>query len=42
VVLMTMGLDSTKEELLTFEMDFLRRGMAIVAFDGPGQGGSGI
>jgi 2,6-dihydroxypseudooxynicotine hydrolase len=38
VVLMTMGLDSTKEELLTFEMDFLRRGMAILAFDGPGQG----
>jgi dipeptidyl aminopeptidase/acylaminoacyl peptidase len=38
IVLMTMGLDSAKEELLTFEMDFLRRGMAILAFDGPGQG----
>ncbi len=38
IVLMTMGLDSTKEELLTFEMDFLRRGLAILAFDGPGQG----
>lgn len=38
IVLMTMGLDSTKEELLTFEMDFLDRGMAILAFDGPGQG----
>jgi len=38
VVLMTMGLDSTKEELLTFEDNFLRRGMAILAFDGPGQG----
>jgi len=38
IVLMTMGLDSTKEELLTFELDFLRRGMAILAFDGPGQG----
>jgi 2,6-dihydroxypseudooxynicotine hydrolase len=38
LVLMTMGLDSTKEELLTFEMDFLHRGMAILAFDGPGQG----
>ncbi len=38
IVLMTMGLDSTKEELLTFEMDFLRRGTAILAFDGPGQG----
>ena len=35
---MTMGLDSTKEELLTFEMNFLNRGMAILAFDGPGQG----
>jgi len=35
---MTMGLDSTKEELLTFEDNFLRRGMAILAFDGPGQG----
>jgi dipeptidyl aminopeptidase/acylaminoacyl peptidase len=38
IVLMTMGLDSTKEELLTFEMHFLERGMAILAFDGPGQG----
>ncbi len=38
VVLMTMGLDSTKEELLTFEMNFLDRNMAILAFDGPGQG----
>jgi len=38
LVLMTMGLDSTKEELLTFEDNFLRRGMAILAFDGPGQG----
>ncbi len=38
IVLMTMGLDSTKEELLTFELNFLDRGMAILAFDGPGQG----
>jgi 2,6-dihydroxypseudooxynicotine hydrolase len=38
LVLMTMGLDSTKEELVTFEDNFLRRGMAILAFDGPGQG----
>lgn len=38
LVLMTMGLDLTKEELLTFEMNFLDRGMAILAFDGPGQG----
>jgi dipeptidyl aminopeptidase/acylaminoacyl peptidase len=38
IVLMTMGLDSTKEELDTFELNFLQRGMAILAFDGPGQG----
>ncbi len=38
VVLMMMGLDSTKEELDTFEVTFLVRGMAILAFDGPGQG----
>ena len=38
VVLMTMGLDSTKEELMTFEATFLERGMATLAFDGPGQG----
>ena len=38
VVLMTMGLDSTKEELMTFETAFLSRGMATLAFDGPGQG----
>jgi dipeptidyl aminopeptidase/acylaminoacyl peptidase len=38
IVLMTMGLDSTKEELGTFAMTFLERGMAILAFDGPGQG----
>lgn len=38
IVLMTMGLDSAKEELDTFATTFLRRGMAILAFDGPGQG----
>jgi alpha-beta hydrolase superfamily lysophospholipase len=38
IVLMTMGLDSTKEELITFQQTFLDRGMAILAFDGPGQG----
>ena len=38
IVLMTMGLDSTKEELDTFEINFLKRGMAVLAFDGPGQG----
>ena len=38
VVFMTMGLDSTKEELITFEAGFLARNMAILAVDGPGQG----
>ncbi len=38
IVLMTMGLDSTKEEFDTFATTFLDRGMAILAFDGPGQG----
>jgi len=38
IVLMTMGLDSAKEELDTFETTFLKRGMATLAFDGPGQG----
>ncbi len=38
IVLATMGLDSTKEELVTFQQTFLDRGMAILAFDGPGQG----
>ncbi len=38
IVLMTMGLDSTKEELLSFQTNFLDRGIAILAFDGPGQG----
>jgi 2,6-dihydroxypseudooxynicotine hydrolase len=38
IVLMTMGLDSTKEEFHTFTPLFLRRGVATLAFDGPGQG----
>jgi len=38
IVIMTMGLDSTKEELITFEKSFLERGMATLAVDGPGQG----
>ncbi len=38
VVFMTMGLDSTKEELLTFQTNYTDRGMAILAVDGPGQG----
>ncbi len=38
VVVMCMGLDSTKEEMRTNEDVFLARNMATFAFDGPGQG----
>ena len=38
VVVMCMGLDSTKEEMDDYEKRFLRRGLATLAFDGPGQG----
>lgn len=38
VVVMCMGLDSAKEEMDTNESVFLARGMATLAFDGPGQG----
>jgi len=38
VVIMCMGLDSAKEEMRTNEDVFLGRGIATLAFDGPGQG----
>jgi esterase/lipase len=38
VVLLIAGLDSSKEEFHTFSRLFLRRGVATLAFDGPGQG----
>lgn len=38
IVVMCVGLDSTKEELDVYENIFLERGMATLAFDGPGQG----
>lgn len=38
VVLFLSGLDSTKEEHATFERFFLRRGLATLTLDGPGQG----
>ena len=38
VVLLVPGLDSVKEELHIYGDDFLRRGMAVLAIDGPGQG----
>ncbi len=38
VMIMAVGLDSTKEETEAYERPFLQRGMAILVFDGPGQG----
>jgi dipeptidyl aminopeptidase/acylaminoacyl peptidase len=38
VVVLIPGLDSVKEELHAYGDDFLRRGMAVIAIDGPGQG----
>jgi 2,6-dihydroxypseudooxynicotine hydrolase len=38
VVVMAVGLDSTKEETDAYEQSFHPRGMATLAFDGPGQG----
>jgi dienelactone hydrolase len=38
VVILVPGLDSVKEELHTYGEDFLRRGLAVLAIDGPGQG----
>jgi 2,6-dihydroxypseudooxynicotine hydrolase len=35
---MAVGLDSTKEETEAYERPFLDRGMAILVFEGPGQG----
>jgi 2,6-dihydroxypseudooxynicotine hydrolase len=37
-VLLIPGLDSVKEELHSYGDEFLRRGMATLALDGPGQG----
>jgi fermentation-respiration switch protein FrsA (DUF1100 family) len=38
VVVMAVGLDSTKEETDAYEVPFLARGMATLVFEGPGQG----
>ncbi|HEY7127336.1 MAG TPA: alpha/beta fold hydrolase [Ktedonobacterales bacterium] len=38
VVILSPGLDSVKEELHFYGDDFLKRGMAVLAIDGPGQG----
>jgi 2,6-dihydroxypseudooxynicotine hydrolase len=38
LVILVPGLDSVKEELYAMENDFLRRGIATLTIDGPGQG----
>lgn len=38
VMVMACGLDSTKEETEAYEAPFMARGIAILVFDGPGQG----
>jgi len=38
VLIFVCGLDSCKEETDTYEQPFLARGIATLAFDGPGQG----
>lgn len=38
VVILSPGLDSVKEELHAYGNDLLRRGLATLAIDGPGQG----
>lgn len=37
LVIVVPGLDSSKEELFAIENDFLRRGLATLTIDGPGQ-----
>jgi len=41
-VMMIPGLDSTKEEFFNFEDVFIRRGLATLSLDGPGQGEGGF
>jgi dipeptidyl aminopeptidase/acylaminoacyl peptidase len=38
VLVMICGLDSCKEETCAYEQPFLARGIAVLVFDGPGQG----
>ena len=42
LVILIPGLDSTKEEFYLWERVFLRRGMATLSLDGPGQGETGF
>jgi dipeptidyl aminopeptidase/acylaminoacyl peptidase len=38
LVLLVPGLESTKEQFSTYEPHFLKRGLATLSFEGPGQG----
>ena len=42
LVILIPGLDSTKEEFFHWESVFLRRGLATLSVDGPGQGEAGF
>ncbi len=42
LVLIVPGLDSSKEEMFSIEDEFLRRGMATLSIDGPGQSESSV
>jgi dipeptidyl aminopeptidase/acylaminoacyl peptidase len=42
LVLLIPGLDSAKEEFFLWESVFLKRGMATLSLDGPGQGETGF
>jgi 2,6-dihydroxypseudooxynicotine hydrolase len=42
LVILIPGLDSTKEEFFAWESVFLKRGMATLSLDGPGQGETGF
>jgi dipeptidyl aminopeptidase/acylaminoacyl peptidase len=42
LVVLIPGLDSTKEEFFAWESVFLRRGLATLSLDGPGQGETGF
>ncbi|MFL8936265.1 alpha/beta hydrolase [Rossellomorea oryzaecorticis] len=38
VIIIVNPIDSSKEELYTYEMDFVQKGFITMSFDGPGQG----
>ncbi len=38
IIIIVNPIDSTKEELFTYEDDFAKAGFVVISFDGPGQG----